>query len=226
MKVSECPSFIVRKLTEFAELAEEIDREREQLRERLEVVTKVVRGRADPPDVVNLSTPPFDYKKYEDEFHALTQKLATTAGKGAPWRTYKHCRQWIEKLPPGTTFEEVVTRVLDGTDLADMRRRIARAQAAADKIKRLPSPSEDIEDRLRAYVAGLNAVSITGIQEGERLDINWGRGPMTNQPIIDPTPLQLEALLRPDELVAALLAKVGKMALGSCPTAERPARIP
>jgi hypothetical protein len=89
----------------------------------------------------------------------------------------------------------------------------------------LPSPSEDIEDRLRAYVAGLNAVSITGIQEGERLDINWGRGPMTNQPITDPTPLQLEALLRPDELVAALLAKVGEMALGSCPPAERPARI-
>jgi hypothetical protein len=48
---------------------------------------------------------------------------------------------------------------------------------------------------------------------------------MTNQPMTEPTVLQLEALVRPTGLVEALLREVEKMALGSCPPAERPARL-
>jgi hypothetical protein len=116
------------------------------------------------------------------------------------------------------------TKIASGS-LADARRRVAQRKDAIDKIRRLPTPSEDIEDRLRACVAGLSgALSISGVEEGEGLAVDWGKEPMTGQPK-EPTSLQVAALMHPEELIQGLLRKVRRDALGSCPPSERPGRI-
>ena len=72
-------------------------------------------------------------------------------------------------------------------------------------------------------VDSLNTLSLSGIEEGETLRVEWGRDP-SGWPK-EPTPLQVEALVRPDGLVAAFMGKVERMARGSAPPSERPARI-
>jgi hypothetical protein len=221
VKVSECPLFIQQKLNVLSETADEIEHEAEQRRKRLEHITAILRDKRVEPEIVTIDHPGIDYRKLEAEFRELTEKVPVA--RGNPWDSYKRCRQWIEKLQPGTSFEEVTAPKTDSADLGVIRSRIARAQDAVDKIRRLPTPAGDIEERLRAYVASLDTLSIGGIQDGEQLVVSWGRD--TSGWPKEPTPLQVEALLRPDGLVSRLMGKVERMALGSAPPSERPARI-
>jgi hypothetical protein len=143
--------------------------------------------------------------------------------RGRVWEIYKTCLRWVESLPNGTRLVEVTTTVPPDADLAEVRSRKAEVQDDLHALHTAPALADDIRARVEAYVAGLSsAVQIRGIGPDPTLVITtkdatgWDR---------DLTPLQIEALMRPDELVAAFMARIESMADTPVPPAERPAAI-
>jgi hypothetical protein len=113
----------------------------------------------------------------------------------------------------------------DTAELGVVRKRIARLQATADAIRRLPALDPRITEKVEARVAGLTEViDIKGIEEGGRFEVVWDKTVM-GWPTPSATPLQLEALLRPEGLVEAFVRKAERISRGSVPPSERPARL-
>lgn len=137
-----------------------------------------------------------------------------------------NCKSWLERLPEGTTLEPVEVKA-DGHDLEEVRAKLEAAQAERAALRAVPTPSEDIEQRMRHYVYSMARPQITGICKGERLKIVWPgadfdtRGPREDSAKV----LPMMALLFPDAMTAALIGEVERMANDPLPQAERKKRI-
>jgi hypothetical protein len=115
----------------------------------------------------------------------------------------------------------------DGHDLVEVRAKREAAQAERAALRAAPTPSADIEQRIRHYVHTMARPQITGIGRGERLKIVWPgadfdtRGPREDSAKV----LPMMALLFPDAMTAALISEVERMANDPLPQAARQKRI-
>jgi hypothetical protein len=117
----------------------------------------------------------------------------------------------------------VVTKVPADATLADTRSHIAQVKDDLHALHNAPLLADDIRKKVEEFVYGLgSAVQIRGIGPRETLVITTKDGAGWDR---DLTPLQIEALMRPDELVEAFMARIEAMAETPVPPAERPAAI-
>jgi hypothetical protein len=158
-------------------------------------------------------------KEYQDLIVAVREAVAEqprlSARASAAEATARRCRQWLESLPEGTQLRLRAVDV-DGHDLGSVRARIKECEGELERLRRAPTPSPDLEERLKAYVASLGEPEISGFQAGETLHVFW---PNSGGPI------SLAAVLAPDVVTAALLRKVERMANTPLPMAQRKQRM-
>jgi hypothetical protein len=136
------------------------------------------------------------------------------------------CKVWLDRLPEGTVLEPVQVKT-DGHDLDEARDRLEAAQDELKALRAVPTPSADIEPRVRAYVQSMARPTISGVGSDERLKVIWpgagwdSSGPREHRADV----LPLIAMLHGDAMVAALMREVERPADGSLPRAERNKRI-
>jgi hypothetical protein len=140
--------------------------------------------------------------------------------------TLSSCKVWLDQLPKDTVLEPVEVKA-DGHDLKEVRARSKTAEAELAALRAVPTPSADIEQRIRDYVQSMARPEITGVGSGERLKVIWpgagwdSSGPREYRADI----LPLIAMLHPDAMVAALMREVERMANDPMPPAARQKRI-
>jgi hypothetical protein len=138
----------------------------------------------------------------------LEQKLHTAQ------RTLSAGKAWIDRLPPNTTLE-VVEAKTDGHDLDAVGDRLKAAQDELKTLRAAPTPSVDIEERIKRHVAEVARPKISGIGEGHTLEVIW---PYNNI-------VSMMALLLGDGMAEVLMAEVTRMANDPMPPAARKQRI-
>jgi hypothetical protein len=159
-------------------------------------------------------------KKMVDEQPALERRLH------AAQLIRSRCKSWLDGLPPNTILEQVATDA-SGLDLEEVRAKLEAIHAELAALRAVPTPSEDIEQRIRHYVYSMARPQITGIGRGERLKVVWPgagwdiKGPIGHRAEV----LPMMALLFPDVMTAALMRDVERMANDPLPQAERKKRI-
>jgi hypothetical protein len=140
--------------------------------------------------------------------------------------TLSSCKAWLDALPAGKVLEPVAIDV-DGHNLDEVRAKLEAAKAELKALRAVPTPSEDIEQRIRHHVYSMARPQITGICKGERLKVVWQgadfdtRGPREDSAGV----LPMMALLFPDAMTAALIGEVERMANDPVPMKERATRI-
>src|SRR5262245_54220568 len=83
------------------------------------------------------------------------------------------CRQWLDPLPDDVVLVVAEAPKPNGRGLGDCTALIKSIQAELASLRAMPTPSADIEQRIKAYVANLARPTITGIGKGETLRIVW-----------------------------------------------------
>jgi hypothetical protein len=133
----------------------------------------------------------------------------------AAQRTLSNAKSWLDSLPAGTVLEPVDVKV-DGHTLEGTRAKIKALEAELSALN--SAPSEDIEQRLRAYVEGLAKPRITGVGRGETLKIVFpGAGFGPSGPHTDRAEaLCLIAFLFADRMVEQLMAEIEDMSVDVC----------
>jgi hypothetical protein len=149
---------------------------------------------------------------YDDTRSALDQLVADLPILKKKLRiaesTYENCKSFLDDLPKGAVLEPVEVNA-DG-DLSEVRAKIEALEAELARLQSMPTPSADIEQRIKNYVHGLAKPQISGIGKGEQLKVVWPGsgwdegGPRTNKAEV----LPMMAMLFPNEMTAALLAEV------------------
>ena len=136
------------------------------------------------------------------------------------------CKAWLERLPEGTPLEPLTVQI-NGHDLEGIRSRIEAAQGERTHLRSLPTPSADIEERVRHYVQSLAGPTITGLGKGEKLKVIFpGAGFDSNGPREGRAEvLPLIAMLFPTEMTVALMREIEHMTSGVIPIKERGSRI-
>jgi hypothetical protein len=140
--------------------------------------------------------------------------------------TYSACQVFLDQLPDAATLEVVEVKV-EGHDLEEVRAQIKTVEAELAALRAVPTPSADVELRVRSYVESMARPQITGLANGEQLRVIWPgagfdtRGPREDRAEVLPT----IALLFPDAMTAALMSEVERMASDQVPIKERARRI-
>jgi hypothetical protein len=109
--------------------------------------------------------------EHEDTAASLNQLIADKPILEAKLRSAQSmlssCKHWLDRLPLDTTLEMVETEA-DG-HLEEVRSKINAVETELVTLRAVPTPSADIEDRIRDYVQSMARPMITGISKGERL---------------------------------------------------------
>jgi hypothetical protein len=218
MKMDQLPAHAAHKMLVLDQEARQLAAERDELGKRIAWCRRIFNRQLEDPDI--------DERQLAQEFPALQAREAEVGRRAsaAEWVS-EHARRWVQELPDDVALEAAAVRVPDGADLGGVRRRIAEVRAEIAAIERTPSAAPDIRERVEAYVASLNAgLLITGIQVGETLDIRRKPPPMYGE-APPATAEQVAALLWPDQLADALMARIDALSEGGVPLAQRPARL-
>jgi hypothetical protein len=159
-------------------------------------------------------------------------------------------RGWLERLPDGTVLERHEPMLSD-EDLADLEvalaethKRLKAADKEQDKLLALPTASEDIEERVRAYVANLAERArpfVKGIGEGRQLSVRWPpktdsarstpgsrentAWPEERWPEDNANPLLLMALFQPKPLAEVILVEIEREVNAEVPLEQRQRRL-
>lgn len=130
-------------------------------------------------------------------------------------RIVASCKRFLHELPVGTRLHVVEPN--QGGDLDDIRKRIRQVRDDISRLQSLPVPSDDLADRIKAYVDDLAARAqpvIQGIGDGQTLRVLYPLNDDANRVNLigfsqrDGNPLLLLALLEPERLVERLLQTV------------------
>jgi hypothetical protein len=138
----------------------------------------------------------------------ITDKLAQL---DAPTRA--RCLAWLEALPAGAELKQVKSEVYPQQTLAGTRVKIARHLGMIAQLSRRPQPADDIEQRVRRYVAQLGESvrpEVHGTAERETLLVDW---PVT-------WAINTLAALIPGQLAAYLTAQIRQDAAAPLSPAE------
>ena len=136
------------------------------------------------------------------------------------------CKTWLDRLPEGTALEPVDVKI-DGHALEEVRSRIDVLETELRTLRAVPTPSADIEERVKAYAREMARPTISGIGEGEQLRVIWpgsgwdSKGPREHRTDV----LPMMALLHGDAMVDALMREVECMTNDPVPIKERASRI-
>jgi hypothetical protein len=128
--------------------------------------------------------------------------------------TVKNCRAFLDALPDDAVLTPVASVKPNGVDLDTVWRRIEDAEDEVKRLRAVPVPSSDIEERIRAYVADLARPKVAGIAAGQRLQVSW-----------PDDVIAVLALLLPDQMVNALLREVERVLNLPMPLPQRKKRI-
>jgi hypothetical protein len=134
--------------------------------------------------------------------------------RDAAERMLERCQAWLDELPDDVTLEPVKVK-LDGGDLASVKERIRNATDELETLSKVPTPSADIEQRVRKYVAGLGRPKVSGVGDGDQLQVSWPRDDATS----------LFAILEPEKMTKVILAEVERAANDPLPLDGRRKRI-
>lgn len=155
-------------------------------------------------------------ERLNEEREAVVDRLRNMRNVSA------NCRTWLEELPAGTVLDQVTTST-DGESLKDVRAKIKAARDEINKLERAPVPAPDLRMQAERYVAAQASPKVWGIRRGEGLKVQWPGQRDTSDRNFDV--LALAALIAPEKLVDAIMAKVDEIANYPIPVAQRPARI-
>jgi hypothetical protein len=128
--------------------------------------------------------------------------------------TLKNCRAFLDALPDDAVLEAVASVKPNGIDLATVQRRIDDGKDEVERLRAVPVPSSDIEERIREYVAALARPQVSGIATGQQLQVRW-----------PDDVIAVLALLLPDQMVNALLGEVERVSNLPMPLPQRKRRI-
>jgi hypothetical protein len=128
--------------------------------------------------------------------------------------TLADCKAFLAALPDDVALEAVKSVPQNGYDLATVQRRIDDAEDEVERLRAVPTPSSDIEARVREYVAALARPKVSGLATGQQLQVTW-----------PDDIISVLALLRPDEMVNALMQEIERVASASMPLPQRKQRI-
>jgi hypothetical protein len=128
--------------------------------------------------------------------------------------TLRTCRAFLAALPDDAVLTPVAAKP-NGLDLATVHSRINDAEDEIKRLRAVPTPSADIEHRIRAYVSALCRPKISGIGTGQQLQVHWPDGEV----------IAVLALLLPDQMVNALMKEIERQSNAPMPLAERKKRI-
>jgi chromosome segregation ATPase len=218
MKRNKLPTVVLNKLIELDEQVEDLTRKLANTEQGIaDAHRRLSGGFRKQAEYDDLSA---SLKELAADKPTLEKKLHTAQS------VLSNCKAWLDRLPEGTTLEPVEVKT-DGHDLEEVRAKGEAAQAERAALRAAPTPSADIEQRIRQYVYSMARPQITGICKGERLKIVWPgadfdtRGPREDSAKV----LPMMALLFPDRMTAALISDVERMANDPLPQAERKKRI-
>src|SRR6266511_4773342 len=168
---------------------------------------------------------------YDDMSASLNQLVADKPVIESSLRNAKNTLQstkaFLAALPDGTVLEPVEIKT-NGADLPTLQQRIAAAQAELNALRAVPTPSADIENRVRSYVEAMACPTITNISSsGEPLRVVWpGAGWDSGGPRTDRADnLAMTALVHGDALIAALMAEAERVSSTPLPVGDRKKRI-
>jgi hypothetical protein len=136
----------------------------------------------------------------EQKLHAARRRLAS-------------CKTFVDELPADAMLEPVKVNA-NGRDVAEVRERIKDAQDKLNTLRAVPVPSANIKARIEDYVGSLARPKVSGIAEGETLDVSWPGDAIS-----------LLALLLGDQMVEVLSQEVERIATDPMPLADRKERI-
>jgi septal ring factor EnvC (AmiA/AmiB activator) len=128
--------------------------------------------------------------------------------------TLAQSKQFLDQLPADLMLQPVKGVAQNGYDLPTVQRRIANAEDEIKQLRSVPTPSADIEQHVREYVAALARPTISGIATGATLRVSW-----------PDDMIAVLALLLPDEMVDALMQEIERQANTPMPLLERKKRI-
>jgi septal ring factor EnvC (AmiA/AmiB activator) len=128
--------------------------------------------------------------------------------------TLTDARAFLAALPDDAVLEPVAQVKPNGIDLDTVQRRIDAAKDEIARLRAVPLPSPDIEERIREYMAALARPQVSGIGTGQRLQVRW-----------PDDVISVLALLLPDEMVNALLREVERVSNRPMPLPQRKRRI-
>ena len=145
----------------------------------------------------------------------VTARLSTLG------RIIDDCRTWLASLPSTATLEQVTPEIETGLTLPAVRARIQRLEEFVKALRSVPTPSADIEQRVKAYLDALTKPIVHGVAAGEQLVVEWprARDQFAAAPHVDL--FVLAAFLQPDVFAARLLASIHKAA----PPSDRDAQV-
>jgi hypothetical protein len=123
-------------------------------------------------------------------------------------------RAFLEALPDDAVLEPVKVVKPNGLDLDTVWRRIEDAEDEVKRLRAVPVPSSDIEERIREYVAALARPQVSGIATGQQLQVHW-----------PDNVIAVLALLLPDQMTNALLKEIDRLANLPMPLPQRKKRI-
>jgi hypothetical protein len=128
--------------------------------------------------------------------------------------TLETCEAWIDDLPDDVALEPVKVK-LDGGDLASVKERIRNATDELETLSKVATPSPDIEQRVRKYVAGLGCPKVSGVGDGAQLQVSWPRD----------DPVSLFAILEPEKMTKLILGEIAHAANDPLPLPRRKQRM-
>jgi hypothetical protein len=128
--------------------------------------------------------------------------------------TLKNCRAFLDALPDDAVLTPVASVKPNGVDLDTVWRRIEGAEDEVKRLRAVPVPSSDIEERIREFVAALARPQLSGIGTGQRLQVRW-----------PDDVIAVLALLLPDQMTNALLKEIDRLANLPMPLPQRKRRI-
>jgi hypothetical protein len=166
-----------------------------------------------------------EYDEARQSLQTMVTALPTLQKRAVAAQTiYQNCRAYIDNLNGAKV--EAVEAATDDADLDDVRAQIAELRSELSRLRALPTPGADIEQRVRDYVAKMARPTISGIGQGERLRVVWpGAGWTSSGPREDVADvLSMTALVHPDVMAAALLKEVDRVA-DTASLKDREARI-
>lgn len=151
--------------------------------------------------------------------------------------TVERCRRWLDSLPDATLLEPYTPQITEGDPaqaLKATREKLTTATKERNALARIPVPSEDIEEKVRDYVAALATKArpyVRGIARNDKLSVRWP--PQPNSTVANTlgwpddtcNPLLMAALLHPDELAQRILDEIEREANEHMPIDQRHTRI-
>jgi hypothetical protein len=134
--------------------------------------------------------------------------------RDAAERMLERCQAWLDELPDDVTLEPVKVK-LDGGDLASVKERIRNATDELETLSKLPTPSADIEQRVRKYVVDLGRPKVSGVGDGAQLQVSWPRDDAVS----------LFAILEPEKMTKLILGEIARAANDPLPLPQRKQRM-